>query len=201
VASFTILTVCTGNVCRSPIAEQLLRLELRDLPGVRVHSAGTNALVSAPMTPEAKEIAEGLGVARPEAHIARQLRDVDIREADLVLASARDHRRVVVEFVPRAARKTFTVREFARLANAVEDGVFEANVPLLTESVAERMNAGVELISSMRGSLPPLESPLDDDVDDPYRQSADVYASATAQLIPAVRSTAELLRRATLGSL
>jgi len=201
VATFSILIVCTGNVCRSPLAEQLLQIDLGELPGVRVRSAGTHALVSAPMTPESKQIAVGLGVAHPEGHIARQLRDAEVREADLVLAMSREHRRAAVELVPRVARRAFTVREFARLADVVGDGVFESNVPLLTASVAERMRDGVELIASMRGSLPPLDYPEDEDVVDPYRQSAEVYAASTAQLVPAVRSTAELLRRAAFGAL
>ena len=200
-ASFTILAVCTGNICRSPFAEQLLHIELRDIPGVRLRSAGTNALVSAPMTPEAKQIATKHGVAHPDAHIARQLREVDVREADLILAMAREHRRAVVEIYPRASRKTFTVREFARLADVVADGVSNANAPLLTESAADRIRDGVEVIASMRGSLAPLDDPLDDDVVDPFRRSLEVYAQSASQLVPAVRSTADLLRRSAFGSL
>ncbi len=44
---FKILTVCTGNICRSPLAEGLLRKVLRGLP-VEVSSAGTGALVGVP---------------------------------------------------------------------------------------------------------------------------------------------------------
>ena len=85
-ASFTILTVCTGNVCRSPIAEKLLRLELRDLPGVRVHSAGTNALVNAPMTPEVKaNRRRAWALPTPRRTSPGNCATSDIREADLVL--------------------------------------------------------------------------------------------------------------------
>lgn len=199
--TFTILAVCTGNVCRSPLAEQLLQIELHDLPGVRIRSAGMHALDGAPMTPEAKQLARRLGVSNPDDHVARQLREADVREADLVLAMSREHRRAAVELVPRAARKTFTVREFARLSGAVADGVFEAHTPLLTKSAAERLCDGVEVVASMRGSLPPLADPLDDDVVDPYRQSQAVYDESASQLVPAVRSTADLLRRAAFGAI
>ena len=43
--TFSVLTVCTGNICRSPLAELILAASLSDIPDVRVESAGTGALV------------------------------------------------------------------------------------------------------------------------------------------------------------
>lgn len=188
---FTILTVCTGNVCRSPLAEGLLRLVLGGLD-VTVHSAGTGALVGETMTDQNQRIAADLGVLDGTEHRARQLSADLLRNADLVLALTRDHRRQVVEMLPRASRHTFTLREFARLAVEVGDD----DLTQLQGSGAERMREAVEAVAQLRGTLPPLEDPADDDVIDPYRQSDEVYRLSADQLIPSVNATAALLRRA-----
>lgn len=198
-SQFTILTVCTGNVARSPLAAQLLRFELGDLPSVRVHSAGTGALVGAPMMPQSKVIATRLGVPATAEHTARQLTERDVLEADLVLAMSREHRRSSVELTPKALRKAFTVREFARLASALPLGALEIHAPMLTDDVADRLRAAVETVASMRGGLPPLDDPRHDDVIDPYRQSDAVYEQSAGQLTPAVRAVSALLHRAAFG--
>ena len=91
---FTILTVCTGNICRSPLVEMLLRKVLHGLPVV-VHSAGTQALVGRPMTEQNCIIAEELGVQQVDDHRARLLKTDYLREADLVLVLTREHRAAV----------------------------------------------------------------------------------------------------------
>lgn len=118
----TILTVCTGNICRSPLAEVLLRARLEPL-GVRVHSAGTHALVDHGMTEQAQEIAvrSGADVSAAADHAARYLVEPLLRESDLVLTMAREHRSYVVQMMPSRLRQTFTAREFARLAATVTD--------------------------------------------------------------------------------
>ncbi|MCP5602776.1 protein tyrosine phosphatase, partial [Klebsiella pneumoniae] len=51
----SILVVCTGNICRSPLAERILR---KSLPGKKIDSAGTNALVGHPADSSAEHIAQ-----------------------------------------------------------------------------------------------------------------------------------------------
>lgn len=198
-SSFTILTVCTGNVCRSPLAEHLLQAELAGTPGVKVVSAGTRALEGAPMESGSRDIAARYLPNYDRVHIARQLAEAPIRDAGLVLAMAREHRRAIAELVPAASRRTFTVREFARLALEVPPEELRQSDPMFTDDPADRLRSAVDLVASLRGTLPPLADPLDDDVLDPYRRSAEVYEESAAQLLPAVRVTAEYLRRAAAG--
>lgn len=87
-----ILLVCTGNTCRSPMAEVLLRAELarRGLEGVEVGSAGTGAWEGAP----ASEGSYLVMLERGEdlsAHRARQLTRELVASADLVLTMSRSH--------------------------------------------------------------------------------------------------------------
>ncbi|NLA36874.1 MAG: hypothetical protein GX868_14485, partial [Actinobacteria bacterium] len=62
----TILTVCTGNICRSPMAEVVLRARLEPL-GVRIHSGGTHALVGHEMTEPAQDLAVDAGAQSSDA--------------------------------------------------------------------------------------------------------------------------------------
>jgi len=194
--SFTVLTVCTGNICRSPLAAALLRIALADLP-TRVHSAGTRALVGLGMPDASLRIAARLGVPDAAAHRARQLRTEWVQDADLILALDREHRRGVVELLPRASRRAFTVREFARFAAAVTDVELDTGAGVTT---ADRMRHAVEAAAQVRGTLPPLPRPEDDDVVDPYRRSFEVYQESSDQLVPAIEATVSLLRRAVRGA-
>lgn len=68
-----ILAVCTGNICRSPLAEKVLKHRLADL-ALSVSSAGTRARAGLPMTPQSIELATARGVPEEEAtHAARQI--------------------------------------------------------------------------------------------------------------------------------
>jgi protein-tyrosine phosphatase len=200
--SFTILTVCSGNICRSPLAEQLLRAGLAGLDGVIVSSAGTYAIVGDGMPAEAAALAARYGVSDAAAHVARQVDEQLIRDADLVLGLSREHRRAVVELVPPATRRTFTLREFAHLAASVTEADLDAAAvpspePAAGNShVARKLREAVVAAASLRGVVQPFASPNDADVIDPFRQPVAVYENSAAQLVPAVQSTVALLMRA-----
>ncbi|WP_336660488.1 arsenate reductase/protein-tyrosine-phosphatase family protein [Leucobacter sp. USHLN153] len=186
-----VLFVCTGNVSRSPLAEVLLRYSLSGLP-VAIASAGTAALVHESMASESQQIARDLGVPFISDRRGQQLTSSMLEEADLVLALARAHRRTVAELHPRAARKAFTLREFARLAEIRES----LSVSRPAADLSTAMREAVAEVSALRGTLPPPIDPADDDVIDPYQQSKEVYRAARAQIVPAVAATAAALRRA-----
>ncbi|MEV1130049.1 low molecular weight phosphatase family protein [Agromyces sp. NPDC049794] len=195
--TFSILTVCSGNICRSPLAEQLLRAGLAGVEGITVRSAGTMAMVGYGMPPEAQSLSARYGATDAAAHVARQVDEQLILDADLVLGLAREHRRSVVELVPAATRRTFTLREFARLAASVtDDDLDDAASPLGDGSLRSRLREAVVAAASLRGVVTPFDSPDDADVVDPYRRSADVYEASAAQLVPAVQATVALLARA-----
>src|SRR5579885_3058612 len=115
---FTVLFVCTGNICRSPTAERLLRHRLRERFGpsmpFAVTSAGTGALVGEAIYPDAATLltAAGVDVA---GFAARSLARPMAESANLVLAMTREHRAAVARVAPRVLPKLFTLREFARV--------------------------------------------------------------------------------------
>ncbi|MDO5699858.1 MAG: hypothetical protein Q4P36_00055 [Bowdeniella nasicola] len=109
-----ILTVCTGNICRSPVAERLLQRAVdAHAPGlVRVRSAGTAALVGEPVAPEMAALLDARGVDATGL-IARQLTPNDVAAATVVLTATVDHSADVVRLSPRALKKVFTLGRFA----------------------------------------------------------------------------------------
>lgn len=189
-----VLTVCTGNVCRSPFAEALLAERIGER-GVRVSSAGMRALVGQPATPETRQVAEEAGVApeRIDAHRARLVTEPLLAEPDLILGLAREHRHGIVDLAPQRLRQTFTLRELARLARMAQDDE-------LAEAVAdavdprERLRAALAFVSSLRGLVDPPPAASDDDVIDPYLQPCRTYELAASQVVPAVDDVARLLR-------
>ena len=116
-----ILVVCTGNVCRSPIAEGLLRVALEarlaaDAPDVA--SAGTMGWVGSGADPNSVEAAAELGVDI-SGHRAREVSDEDVARSTLILAMAPEHARA---FGGEARERTFTLKELVRLLEALPEG-------------------------------------------------------------------------------
>jgi protein-tyrosine-phosphatase len=113
--SFRTLLVCTGNVCRSPMAELLVRSWADGRADVTVSSAGVRAL-----TGEGIDAGSAVALRRygldPAQHRARQVTPALVAEADLVLTAERAHRDQLIRDAPAGFRRTFTMTEFARLA-------------------------------------------------------------------------------------
>ncbi|WP_150957527.1 low molecular weight phosphatase family protein [Microbacterium testaceum] len=189
-----ILTVCTGNICRSPLAALVLRDRLSALP-VTVESAGTRARDGAPVTVETVMLAEQFGVDRgaASAHRSRRLRPEHLADADLVLAMSREHRRAVVEMDPSRVRNCFTIREFDRLAASLSDmdPLRLADAP---HDIHARLEHVVSAVASQRGLLLPPADPDADDVLDPYGRSISTYARSARQLAPSLLVVERILR-------
>jgi len=173
---FSILAVCTGNICRSPAVERLLASKLG--PTVTVSSAGTHALVGYPISDPMAALLMDKGF-EPHPFAARRLTEHMLKDADLVLTMTRAQRGLVVELWPAAVRRTFTLREFARLLNRVDPTALPAGSP------AERLRAAVPLAAAERGRE--RVSPGEDDVVDPYRLSEAVYAESFGQILCAAQ--------------
>lgn len=189
---FRILVVCTGNICRSAQAEQLIRARIaKRFPGIQssveVESAGTGAMVGAGMPAEAAALSEYYGGA-PTDHIARQLTIDHVRAADLVLAMASEHRSAAVRLLPRASRTVFTLIEFAALLENAEGNYSASPAAFSAAEVADKLRSAVKLASGRRGYLT-QEYGANTDVVDPYRRGNEVYAESARQIVEALDRT------------
>jgi protein-tyrosine phosphatase len=181
---FRVLFVCTGNICRSAITEQVFRARYGSRE-VAFASAGTGALVGAPMPAQAADISRRLG-GDPLLHSGQQLSREYLEAADLVIALTREHRSEIVRTLPRANRYTFTLRELARLIESYESDR-DAQLPRRGQDIpiAETLRSAVPLIAAQRGYATPPAAEVDD-VIDPYRRSQEIYDLSEAQIADAV---------------
>ncbi|WP_083285741.1 hypothetical protein [Microbacterium sp. BH-3-3-3] len=191
--SFTILSVCTGNVCRSPVAEFALAALLADEGGVSVESAGTGALTGESVPEPGQRIAMEYDVDASH-HTARQVSAPLIRSADLILGMAREHRRYAAETLPAAMRRSFTLRELARIAEAAHSDLPAYVRGSGATTADDGMRAAVAFAASLRGTIAPPSDASEFDVIDPYRRSDETYRTSFGQLVPAARSVAAYLR-------
>lgn len=108
-----IVLVCTGNTCRSPMAETLLRERLRQKlgaeEGVRVLSAGVAAVVGSGASPQAIEVMGGMGLDMT-GHSSRPLDDAVMNVADIVLTMTRGHRAAILAAWPDMHDRVHTLR-------------------------------------------------------------------------------------------
>ncbi|WP_337588780.1 low molecular weight phosphatase family protein [Mycolicibacterium aromaticivorans] len=160
--------VCTGNICRSPMAERLafvLGSQLR-IAALTTSSAGIRAVIGNPIHPEAARVVEHLG-GDPSDFAARQLTPRIAGDADLVIAMTRAHRDSVLGLAPRQLHKTFTLSEASLL-------------------VSERKAKNVADLAALR---PHLASGAARDIPDPIGQDSEFFArvgTQIAELLPPI---------------
>jgi len=118
----TILFICTGNVCRSPMAEALFRRAVSGRGEFRVLSAGLGAMDGQPPTPHSVHAMRELGVDI-SAQRSRMLTTDLVRSADLILGMTHSHVDTVALLYPAAAEKTFLLREFDETLETYEKDI------------------------------------------------------------------------------
>lgn len=181
---FRLLIVCTGNICRSPLAERLLQTGFDRISSgaVTVSSAGTKAAVGEGMSPFSAEIATGYGVSA-DGFTARQLTTDVLEGAGLVLTMTTKHRGEVIRLDPGLLRKTFTFREFARLLNALDPRLpapalgAEGNVRFWEELPAKAASVRHLVLGNAAS---------ENDVLDPYGLDRDAYKQMEKELMPSL---------------
>ncbi len=173
----SVLVVCTGNVCRSPIAEAVLRSALEDRFAGRapsVSSAGTAGWEGSGASPGSVAAAAELGLDI-SGHRARRLGAEHVRGALLVLAMASGHRELVDGLVPGAAERTFTLKELVRLLEALPS---PEGAP--TDPAAALQTRVAEAAALRRHGF--ARDARDEDVDDPLGMPQEKYREVAAEL-------------------
>jgi protein-tyrosine phosphatase len=186
-----ILTVCTGNICRSPVAERLLQAGLDQVrPGAfEVRSAGTRAMVGDPIQPMSASIIRTYG-GTPEGFAARQLTPQILRDTDLVLAMTSAHRGKVMQMDASLLKRTFTIREFSRMIDVLD----QPDAPAPDGDIRAFWQELPRRAASVRHMALAME-PADNDVVDPYRRGEETYHQMEDELAPAILAILRFARR------
>jgi protein-tyrosine phosphatase len=175
-----VLFVCTGNICRSPLAEQVFD-QMVAASGfgerVKVDSSGTFGLSGSEMDLGSMRAMRDLGFD-PKPHRAKALTREQAEWADLILTFSEAHRADVVELHVPANRYAFTLTEFANLVTHYESPEAEL-ASRLTDTLRHR------------GVAPRLD---DLDIADPYGLDRTAFASMADQTHTALKQVMAWLR-------
>ena len=159
-----LLTLCTGNAARSVMAGTMLQAGW-----LRIVTAGTHVVEGQPMSRRTREALASVGL-RADGHRSHQLTDLDIEEADLILAMAGDHVSYIRRRHPAAAAKTASIKRLCR--------DLPAGPPALVERIAALGLAGLEV-----EAWEDVEDPAGGE-DEVYRSCAKELAGLCADLLP-----------------
>jgi protein-tyrosine phosphatase len=196
-----------GNICRSPMAERLLTLAVRQrlsrLPVsasaagaaasaedlVLSHSAGTGGWhAGEEMNPPAARQVRARG-GDTEGFAARRLLGEHIDAADLVLTATADQQEYVLALRPDAAARTFVLSEFGRLLAAVDPSALPPALPT-PDAVYARGTAIVAAVDAARHGASPLPA---DDLDDPWGRGDQTFTRVADEIEETVVPLAQLL--------
>jgi protein-tyrosine phosphatase len=201
VPPFTVLHVCMGNICRSPMAERLLALAVRerlvrrsqDPAGaeelLHSHSAGTGGWHAGEEMnpPAARQVVDRGGDV--DGFAARKLRSDHIDAADLVLTATADQQEYVVALRPDAAARTFVLGEFGRLLAAVDVTALPA-----AEATPEAVYArGVALVAAAHDKRLGASALPTDDLDDPWGRGDQCFTRVADEIEETVHPLAAAL--------
>ncbi|GAA3768516.1 phosphotyrosine protein phosphatase [Micromonospora maritima] len=198
---FTVLHVCMGNICRSPMAERLLLLAVRERLGrldvdpagsdalVHSHSAGTGGWhAGEEMNPPAARQVTARG-GDVTGFAARRLRSDLIDAADLVLTATADQQEYVVALRPDAAGRTFVLGEFGRLLGSLDRSALPSAEPT-PDAVHARGVALVAAVDALRQGASALPT---DDLDDPWGRGDQCFSRVADEIEETVQPLAAAL--------
>jgi protein-tyrosine phosphatase len=177
----TLLFVCTGNLCRSPMAATVARNVLAGrTEAVNVISAGL-LRPGEPATDEAVNVMGRRGLDL-STHRSRRVGDALVPAPDLIVGMAREHARAVVDVIPGLFPRTFTLKEF--VARALSVGPRQAGETLDTYLVRVGTDRGF-------GAL--VGSSSADDVADPIGCDLRTYERCATEIEAAVTTLIDLV--------
>lgn len=173
----TVLLVCTGNTCRSSMAEGILKNLCRSVNDLKIISAGISALNGSSAAGKSIEVMKEKEICLLD-HTSTILTKKIILASDLILTMTLAHKHAVISMMPAAKVKTYTLKEYAR--KSIESGnsscfaFFENKLP--QKSREER-----SLLAT-------------DDILDPFGQSIDIYRKTANEIEECLKILCEELR-------
>ncbi|KFI66193.1 protein-tyrosine-phosphatase [Bifidobacterium cuniculi] len=176
-----VLFVCTGNICRSPMGELMFPLFFHD-DSIVTDSAGTQGLDGAPIDPSSNRLMAAAGIDASKFR-SKRLTPHLADSSDLILCFTAHQQRKIAALAPRAARRTFTLKDFANLcAFCADHGLIQG------DTVLERANSVIAQASMVRPHVPHTS-----DISDPYRKDFPAFRTAYEEIGQSIAIIAQSL--------
>ena len=150
---FNLLVLCTGNICRSPVAEAMLAKKLEGIPGIRLASAGIAAPVGVSPDRSALSAAAAKGYEVAVNKRSRQVSSADLSSATLILVMDSIQKQYVRRKAPMDANRTFLLGQWT--CGEIEDpiGKDPAFFAVVTSEMDEATDAWVPRIKQLAESV------------------------------------------------
>lgn len=174
-----VIFVCHANVCRSPLAERLLRRAIDDPATMLATSGGTHVGAAAPMHPYSAQVLREHG-ADDRDFASRAITAGSLATADLILTATREQRGHCVSLAPATLHRTFTLLQFGRLAAAINPD----ELPVVAPPI--RLRAAIAEIARVRAELP-VAPGIDDDLADPLFGPIAAFRACASQIHESLR--------------
>ena len=120
-----IMFICTGNICRSAMAEKLLKKKVLDnnVKDIEIYSCGIYAQDGDVPTWEAEKVMKEEYNIDMTEHRATNIRNSDIEEMDLILCATVSHKNAVLDMYPNLKEKVFTMKEYVNYSREYHDSM------------------------------------------------------------------------------
>lgn len=188
-----VLFVCTGNTCRSPLAEGMFSLTARTRGlAAEARSAGIAAVNGIPISKHTETILKEKGT-QASAKGSQALTAEHVDWADLILTMTMGHKKSILQQYPAAVDKTYTLKEFAGSGDAETDAAVQQREKLMSE-LQIKMALNEAIAESEKERLIELERKLPDyDIVDPFGGSLASYRRCAGEIEAAVGRTIDKL--------